>query len=361
MVVLRRFGLAIFSSLFGVLLFATALDIGFVRTASHPATVKKLLADSGVYKTVVPSLLQQTPTISTGLGDFATSDPAVQAAASQAFSPQDVQKQVEAAIDNIYQWLDGKIAQPNFNIGLQANQTGFADKLSAYVADQLGRLPSCSAAQSLAIARAGGFDATHATCLPRGVAPTAAAEQVKKNLLANQAALSQAKLTAADIKNPNKNETVFQGKLKDAPRYYRDAKKTPWILAILTILTGVAVVFLSGSRPAGLRHIGINLAVVGVIMLLFAWLLNWGINRKLLPTIPVDNQLLQSGVRKLVTDLTKLIDRNYWFFGGLYIVLGAGCLTAAEIWRRRQPTVAGVRPPSQPASKGQKPTLNSGL
>jgi hypothetical protein len=70
-------------------------------------------------------------------------------------------------------------------------------------------------------------------------------------------------------------------------------------------------------------------------MMIFSYGLNRAVSTKVVPKIKVDNAVLQQDVRKLVSDLSQQIDKNYWFFGGFYTVLGAGGITAAEISRRR--------------------------
>jgi uncharacterized protein YjeT (DUF2065 family) len=331
----KKLALGLLSPLFIFLLFATAFDIGFVRTATHPTTVKRLISESGVYDSLVPSALAQNKTITTSLGNISTADPAVQKAATQAISSQYVRQRTEAAIDNVYQWLDGGISQPNFKIDLSGAKGSFADSVAGSVQQRLAGLPACSAVQNLAIAQSGQFDAVNATCLPSGVTAQAAAEQVKASLNNSQDFLKDANVSAADIKSSDSSQSVFNDQLKNLPKLYRQAKRTPLILSILTILTGAGIVFLSRTWQRGLRHIGINLAVIGVIMMIFSYGLNRAVSTKVVPKIKVDNAVLQQDVRKLVSDLSQQIDKNYWFFGGFYTVLGAGGITAAEISRRR--------------------------
>jgi len=335
MPIVKKLALGILSPLFIVLLFATAFDIGFVRTVTHPATVKKLVADSGVYNSVTSNLLSQTGTISTSLGDVPTSDPAIQQAAKVALPPQFIQENTEMAIDNIYDWLDGRIAQPDFSIDLTGAKTLFANNVADSVQKRLNGLPACSAAESRAIVQSGSFDAYNAACLPTGISPATVAEQVKSGILSNRSFLSNTTLTAASVKNGGSNQSLFSGQLKNAPKQYQNAKKTPFILAVLTILTGAGIVFLSRSWQRGLRHIGINLLVIGLVMLLFSWGLNRAAANDIVPKIKFDNAVFERDIRNLTTDLVQQIDRNYWFFGGLYTVLGVGGIAAAEVFRRR--------------------------
>jgi|GEM_PF-2139053 len=335
--ILRKVGLGILSPLFIFLLFATAFDVGLIRTAAHPATVKKIVAESGIYDSVVPSLLRQAKTISTPLGDISTSDPTIRDAANRAVSPVVIRQQTEAAVDSLYQWLDGRVSQPNFTIGVAGDTAGLADSISGAVGQRLSQLPACSAAQSLAITRAGNFDAVNATCLPRGVTAAGITSQLKSAIAADQDFVSQASVSPASIKNGSGQSVFQQSSVKNIPVQYQRAKKTPVILIILTILIGAAIIFLSNSRPKGLRHIGVSLLIVGLIMLLFSWALNRAMSTKIAPAIKLDNAILQQDVRSLITDLSQRIDKNYWLFGGVYTVLGAAAIASGQ-WAVRRDT-----------------------
>jgi hypothetical protein len=354
MLIAKRIGLAVLSPLFILLLFATAFDIGFARTATHPATVKRLVAESGIYGSVVPSLLQQTKTISTSYGTVSTTDPVIAKAANSALSPPFIQQNTEMAIDNVYDWLNGKIAQPNFKIDLSGSKTLFANKVTDAVEARLSSLPACSAAQSRAIARSGQFDTFSASCSPVGTDPDAIAGQLKSALLSQQDFLSNTVIDPSRVKNGGSSQSVFNGQLKDAPKQYQRLKKTPVILSLLTILSGIGIVFLSRSWQVGLRRVGISLLIIGLVMLILAWTINRTVSTKIAPKIKVDNTVLQADIRNLVTDLSRQIDKNYWVFGGLYTLLGAAAIGGAEFYRRRQPVPSELNK-APPSGGGTKP------
>lgn len=316
------------------LLFITAFDVGFVRTATHPGTVKRLVAESGIYDTVVTSLLQQAKSINTDVGTISASDPTIQKAANQTITPQYIKQNAEMTIDSIYVWLDGKTTQPDFRIDLAKVKNDFAGNFSATVEQKLATLPACTNAESSVIAASGQYDAINASCLPHGVTAADAAAKLKASIAGNGDFLEKTTLSADNLKGDN-NQPVFSGKLKDAPKQYQRAKKTPLILIILTVLCGVGIVFLSTTWQKGLRHISINLVVIGAVMLIIAFVLNKTVSSQIVPKIKLDNAVLQTDVRNLVRDLSQQIDKNYWFFGGIYSVLGVIGVAAAEVLHRK--------------------------
>jgi hypothetical protein len=320
--------------LFIFLLFATAFDVGFIRTATHPGTVKKLVAESGLYNSLTPALLQQEKSITTAYGVVPASDPAVQKAANVALSPQFIQQNAEMVVDNIYAWLDGKIAQPNFNVDLSGTKVLFANNIADSLQKRMVALPACSAAQSRAIALNGNFDAYNVTCLPRGVNPATVAEQAKSSIVSGDNFLNNLKLNANNIGGDNKSPFGQKG-VKNIPLQYQRAKKTPLILSILTILTGAGIVLLSSTWQKGLRHIGLNLLIIGIIMLVFSWVLNRTVSTNIAPKIKIDNVVLQQDVRDLVIDLSQQVDKNYWYFGTVYAVVGAAAFGLGHFYHRR--------------------------
>src|SRR3569833_61142 len=339
--ILKKIILVLITPLFSFLLFATAIDYGFVHTASHPATIKKLVADSGVYKDVAPSILAHADNISTTVGDLSASDPAVKSAANAALSPAFVLKDTESALDSVYAWLDGKTTQPTFSVDLTGVKTGFADSLSASVEQRLASLPRCTSASQVS-----SVDLVNASCLPAGVTPQAAAAQIKDSLN-NGSFIDQTKLSASDIKNGDSNQSVFAN--QNVPKNYQRAKKTPYILGLLSVLVAAAIVFLSAGRRRGVRRVAITLLVIGVLMMVFSWVLNKLIVGHAIPKIQIQgNPLLQTDIRNLATDLAQLIDKNYWFFGSIYSVIGAASL--GWLWYSGR-SVAPKFPAKKPAAK----------
>jgi hypothetical protein len=339
----KKLALGLLSPLFIILLFATAFDVGFVRTATNSTTVKQLVAEGGIYHTAVPSILQQTRTISTNLGEVSTSYPIIKNAANAALTPQYIQQNAETVIDSIYEWLDGKTTQPDFKVDLSGIKTSFADNVAAAAKQRLSTLPKCKT-----LAQAQAFSALNASCVPPGLNLNIAAAQVKKSIAGEKDFLGKATLSADTFKNEGSGQSIFEGKYKNAPKQYQRAKKTPLILSVLTILTGLGIVFLSSSWQNGLRHVGIYLAIVGVLMLIFSWTLNRTVSTKVIPKITNENVILQQDIRILATDLTQQINKNYRFFGGLYALAGGGSIAAAEIFLRRTQPIAETENKSAP-------------
>ena len=348
--ILKRLGLSVLTPLFIFLLFATAFVMGLTQIATHPEKVKKLFADSGIYATVVPSLLEQQSTIPTPGGAISVTSPEVQKAITQAVTPSVIQQNAEAAIDGLYLWLDGKTDEPVINFNLTAQKSAFADSLTAAVQQKLVSLPPCSAAQSAAIVRSGTFDPFNATCLPRNTTPASAAQDFKNYLAANESFFDKAKVNTAELKNEKGQSPFDQPQIKALPTVYQWAKNSNWILLILTILTGAGIVFLSRTIRIGLRFIGTNLIIAGTIMFVFTFVLRQVTTNIVLPKIKMDSAALQTSTGNLINELVQRIISNYRIFSGIYIVTGAAAVGIVIYLNRKNSPAPAV----QPAGKTKK-------
>ena len=319
-------------------MFALALDYGVIKTIGNAGSVKQILGESGLYSSIIPSVLKQTGQIDTPIGSISANDPLVTQAANQAVPASDVQKNVESAIDNIYAWLDGKTPQPTFEINLSSSQSSFAKNLADEVQQRLASLPACTTPYTSA-----SFDALNATCLPIGVSPSVAASSLQSNLTTSDT-FSQVNLNANDLKGNTPGQSIFSDQLKNAPKQYQKLKKTPLVLALLSVLTAAALVFLRPTWRSGLRHVGVSIVVVGVFMLAFAWIFNAAVTKKVVPNLKIDNPALQTNLRHGITDLANKVEHNYWLFGGIYTVLGLVMVASPLALRPKAPstTVAAV-------------------
>lgn len=328
--ILRKTLLVLLVSLLPLFLFALAIDAGIIKTAGSSAPIKKILADSGIYSSIVSGTLDQAKTSGGNQGDgVSLTDPAVKQIAENTFTPQFLQQNTEEVLDSVFVWLNGKTPLPDFQIDLSSLKSTFATEAGKAAQQRAAGLPAC------ATAPAASFDAFSATCLPHGLTPAQVAAQVQNDIYSGQGLLKDPVITADDIRVSNSDQSIFADQLKNAPEAYQRVKATPVILGILSLLIAGTIIFLSSSRGKGLRRVGIVLLVIGVFLLIFAWGLNYGVNQKALPELDMDNKVLQEKVRTLVSDVTSSIDKTYWIVGGIYAGLGVLAIAGSMFISRR--------------------------
>lgn len=314
--------MASLTSVLVMLLFVLAFDVGLIRSVGRPATVKKVLADSGVYDTLVPNALNQVKQINTSAGNIPLTDSVIKSAAVSTFTPSQIEQYANQIIDSTYAWLDGKTATPQFQIDLSGAKNTFADNVAKAMQDKYASLPVCTSYS------AASFDAYSASCLPPGVTAAQAADTLKSQVLGGQGFLDQPVVNADTIKSSGSNQTVFNN--QQIPKNYQRAKKAPLIATVLALLVAAGIVLLSASKRRGLRRVGIALAVVGIFMLLLAWGLNKVFTQNVLPSIKLDSSVVQQQAKTVATDLEQAVDKNYWMFGIIYAVIGASLVGGSE-------------------------------
>lgn len=334
----KRLLLIALTPLLPLFLFALAFDYGVISTVGNVTKVKHTLSDSGIYSSVVPSLLKQNGQISTALGNISASDPLVQQAVKAAVPTAQVQKNSEVAIDNLYAWLNGKTDQPSFNLNFAGSSDSFAASLSDSLKQKLASLPACTTPLTVS-----SFDALNATCLPPGVSANSAANILKNDLSSSGNLLSGATISSNDFKGNNPQKTVFQDQLSSAPKQYHRLKTLPTVLAVLAVITAASLIFLRPTLKSGLRHTGTAILVVGLIMLIFAYLFNLIVAKRMVSNIHNDNLVLQQNIKTLASDLSQSIDRNYWTFGALYSLVGGGLVASPYLLNRGKPKVVAEK------------------
>jgi hypothetical protein len=352
----RKGALALLGSALAALLFATAFDFGILHVAGNPQPVKQVLTQSGIYNSVVGSALDQAQNSSDDTGQIALNNPLVKKAAEDSFNPQVVQQSSEKVIDGIYDWLNGKTVQPSFNVDLINTKQTFADKVGQAAQERAATLPACTTVPATT-------DPLSVTCLPRGVTPTQVGAQAKNDVINAKGFLENPAITASSFKGSDPGQSVFSGKLKNAPKQYQRVKKTPYILAGLTILAIVAIIFLSATRRLGIRRVGIILITTGVFMLVLAWAINKVAVHSVIPKMQLDNKVLQADVQKLATTLVHSINHNYVIFGLIYAFLGVLAIGGAT-WIGKNtveaaPLAATTNSP-KPQPKPKKPNKVQG-
>ncbi len=340
--ILRKGLLVICASLLPGLLLLSALDIGIVHVIGSPTPIKNSLSNSGIYSSVVSSLLSQSKDITGSGSNIPFSDSAIKMAADYAFPPSDIKKYTETVIDSSYRWLDGKTPLPDFKLDLSTAKTRFAERVASVAKDRAAKLPACGNGNiSL------NFDAFAATCLPRFVTPAQVSDQIKSDVMSGQGFLDNPVITAGDIKDSN-GQPIFSDKLSGVPNNYQAIKKSPIALILLSCVMLAGMIFMSGSRLGGIKRGGIILVTVG----LFILILSRGIDQiaaHKVDNIKVDNPVLQSKLRVLAADILHKVDKNYWIAGTSYTILGIAAISGSVLAGRK------TNPATEPVANGSPP------
>ncbi|HSW37664.1 MAG TPA: hypothetical protein VLG37_04835 [Candidatus Saccharimonadales bacterium] len=314
----------------------TALSLTFAK----PAKLESWLSESKLYDHFMDNVIAQSQKSGESQGgqnggSLNLKDPGVQQAAKAAFSPQVLQGSVNNFLDANYAWLEGKTPTPDFRVDLSGAKANLASNVGAYVQSRLSGLPKCTTTVS-----ADNFDPLSATCLPRGVTPTSAAQQSAAQIAGGQDFLKNPVITPQTLSQTDKNQSSqpYYQKLSWLPRAYRLATGLPYILGLLSALAALGVIFIALTRRRGTRKVATALLSSGGTILLLVL-----VSRVALGI--VDKRVfINSNVAQLQAPLVNFADRAQWsvakldlWFGGVFIVLAVALYLALHYSKPKLP------------------------
>lgn len=269
-VMMRTFGVAIFS----VVLFASLLVFAFSTSSNLAFTnrhqVEKWLNDSNLYGSFVESAIDQADqTAGTDQsGGISLSDAAVKQAAQSSFSSSVLQKDVQTFLNSNYAWLNGKTAKPAFSVDLSDAKQNFGDRVGQYVKAYLSGLPACSAAQAAKI-NSQTADPLTLECRPANLDPDKTGAQVTQQIADSDAFLSDPVITADNI-NPGSSmdgePAPYYQRFSALPSVYQIAVKIPWIAGAVTLFSAAAIVIIASRRRKAVKVLTVIFALAGLIM-----------------------------------------------------------------------------------------------
>lgn len=327
--ILRRMAVFFLISLFSFLLLGTAFNIGVVKIVTDPTSVKKILADSKIYDTAISAVFDQAKKTDVSSNDGITlTDPAIKAAAEKNFTPAFLQSSTESVIDGIYGWLEGKTAGPEFRIDLTSVKASFAADAGLAAQQRVSSLPACPPALS-----ADNLDAFNATCLPRGLSPTAVATQTQAKLNSSNGFIPDPIITAGNVESQN-GQNIFSGQLKNAPKTYQQIHKGLFIQGLLCLLFAAGIIFLSKTRRKGIRRTGFALINAGIFIAFLGWVLNYAANHASFSM----NDILATQVQKVAVALSQNIKTTCFIIGGVYLGVGIIAVIGSIFYKRHGKT-----------------------
>lgn len=261
----KKTGAILLCILFGVVTTSLAVSLGIYKVFGSADSIKDITRASGLYDSVkISDLLTDEQTQLSGR--LPLDNTTIQKILDDTFTPSNLEKNGDSAIDNFYSWLEGKSASPNLSINLSDQKDALAMNAGKAIAEKASALPACRSVQSVLTARS---DPLAATCRPPGLSSamitdlaTVAAQQRLDQITSAQPASNTIAL--------DQNNDVSKS-LSVAPDAYQFLQILPWMLGGLALLLGAGIIGLAGSR-SGIKMLGITSIVSGATVLLGSWL-----------------------------------------------------------------------------------------
>lgn len=259
----------VFTSIFALLLHITlpvvVLASVFTLLLAAPGPIKRSLAEAEVYQAFTETVAEELTGQAENDDSLAVPPAEIREAVDQAIATEPLQEQVEQALDATYDWLNGLTQRPEFTIDLSQSRENFANSVSAYAADRLESLPTCSSLSQLE----NEVNPLTAECLPPRFDRQTAIEAYSQELLDSGEFLPEVKFSSSEIFSNFEDDT-----LASAPSTFQQLKQAGWISIVLSAILALLVFFLAPSRRLGARRIGLHLIVAGIslgILALFGW------------------------------------------------------------------------------------------
>lgn len=337
---LRRAAVAILGSVLLFALLAMAWSHIASSTLGNRETVKSWLSDSGFYDNVVESVLENAVDQS-GEGDdvsIPADDPEIQAVAQDAFSSDFLKNSVEEVLDGTYAWLEGKTDKPEFSVDLSEAKQQLADGIGSYAARRAAELPACSTAQ-LQEMQANGFDALSSECLPPGVNPQTAGEDLSKQIATSEDFLGDTTFNGDDLLVGDNDEKVT---LDQAPEFKQVQTSFGWlnnalyVFAAIAILSAIGIILLSANKRKGISRFGTVILTAGVLLGVSLLLINRGsawLNQRasdLGGESSASREIAANMASAVSSDVARLL---LWYAVG-FAVVGVACILGAKFINR---------------------------
>lgn len=313
----------VFTSLLAITPFVFAVAI----TLGNPDTVQGIIKASGVYeqypKIALNNAVEQTKD---STSKQVLDDPAARQAITSALPADLLEKSIGSFIDGLYGWLEGKTTEPQFSIDMSQAKQAIATNLAGYAENRAAGLQPCTYAQLRSLNT--NIDPLSLPCLPPGVTTAQIGQQVSQQLTSNTGFIQDPVINNETIKQANGGKSLVEG-LGTVPTAYRFVQASKWVLLLLIVGLGIALVVARRDRLAGLRYVGLSAILVGLLvgLGLVSFLLFFnqisGNNSHPGP----ETQIAFDGGKALLGELNKITA----IFAGAYVVSGIALLVT--LWR----------------------------
>lgn len=340
MVLLKRITLWFSKALLHLEVASWMSAIIFVMLFGTATPIKQTLKNARVYDRLPDIVLKQSAISTDSNTQVPLDDKNINELVKKVFSANKLQGYSENFLDGMYHWLAGKTPKPDFRIDLTGNRETIADGLATNAIDRLKTLPACTRIPS------GPIDLFSITCLPPGVDLTKEKQRITNEVLANKDFFPDSVITADQLpKTPDGQD--FTVAYKDAPKAFKLAITLPWLLGIFSIVTSLALVWLSSDKRRGLRTVGRIILVNGSFV--FVTTLVFGL---LIPRFSTSLQAHFTGdAAPLVNDILKIMLQKIisvtLIVSGTVIALGGSMLLAERF----------IKPKSDDAQPSEQNTV----
>lgn len=355
---LRKFIVFILTPILFLSLIGLAASTSSNINLRDPSKIEGWLEESNLYDHFVKNATKQaedSKDSGQNAGVVDLTDQAVQNAAQESFTADQIKQNVNTFIEANYAWLEGKTEKPKFEIDLTEAKMTFADKVAQYAVKYTAGLPVCTNDQAAAAQTS---DPLSATCRPSNVTPEQVGETVHQQIM-NGSFLGNSVVTADNI-NPDNNAKAqpYYKKLSMLPQVYQMSAYAPYAFGGIALLSVLGIIFLASKRRGGLKITAWTALIAGIILILNKFATQYAYDQ-LEPRIFNDNVIgeVQKSLSTFFNLVETALNKTEMYFGIAYVVLALiifiSLLATRKKSAKKPKNKSAATPPANPAASQQ--------
>jgi hypothetical protein len=335
-----------------------------VLVFGSPAALKAALKDSGAYNAASSHLAQQAGKAVNNQSAVTLDQTTVQSAAQQNFSAQTVESNTESVVDNMYGWLQGKTAKPEFKLDLSPYVGQFTQSVGDQTVQHVASLPICTAEQLRQI-DPNNININQLPCRPPGVDLNTAKQQAIDQVVQSNSFLSNPVISSDTLPKDAEGKTALD-RADSLPGVFQWTMRGPWIFGGLAVLCAALIMWLlwSESWRTGVRKLARSLVGVAITLLLIVLITKLSLHF-VTSSDSIAGKLVNKDFQQVLITFAKSLEQAYdsklLTFGIVYAAVGIVALLVLRFWKPAAPSpvVAGAPatalPPAPDAATTQEP------
>lgn len=264
----RKFFLFVTASILATVL-TTAATLWSIRsTAGNREVVKQWLTENNTYDNTVPAFIDsgvfdenqddKQEQIGGGQSNYIDSE-VLETAARDAITPQQLRISAESIINGVYDWLEGNEDSVEFTADFSESKDTFINSIVSQAEKRTENLPVCTDNSNIPT----DVNIFTVECIPPGFNVDEQIEEFRRQLSGGSgdkqqqvSFLEDPVFTASDITfEENGEKKTIEQTAPSAPDYFNTFMMLTIASFVLGALLLIAVVFLSATKRAGIKHI----------------------------------------------------------------------------------------------------------
>lgn len=232
---------------------------------------KQWVADSGIYENAAEVLVDAFPTPESTDTIENPLDLDIPSLTDDLVTPEFAQETIEAAIDGVYDFLEGKTESLTFSLGLDSFQEKYGDFIGEMASSQFGEeigdlnsLPACTEEQAAQL-DAGNFEAIAEPCLPPNIDLDSIFKGTLENFQSEESFLPGEQVGDQFQFSPEIN--IEKDILEQAQWIWSIVQTLPLILGISLLVLIPLIIVITPTIKKGLNIVGSTGILVGLTTL----------------------------------------------------------------------------------------------